>query len=493
MDRYQTFHNIITKANVASRHDIITRYIDSVVSDLRCDRGMFFSGSAGKHRCESAQGPRGVKLEFSPKEVPTDLLNKCFNTGSVITERIPIVPESAKASTSSWGRIKIKHILVIPAFAGKRDGKPVTTGIVYLERSLKLPSFQEREILFARYLIRDISHLIQSSAVYEAQTYQIHQLKEEVVQKRIGMVSDHPSMLKLFRKINKLAKVPSTVLITGESGTGKELVARAIYNLSELRGPFISINCGGIEPNLMKSELFGHKKGSFTGAQSDRDGLFKKAEGGILFLDELAEMPMDIQVLLLRTLQLGEILPVGSDLPEIVHTRVVAATHRDLREMVEKGTFRNDLYQRLKGISLEVPPLRKRKTDIEPLMHFFLDKYNNKLGTNFKNFSAKAKEKLLLYDYEQGNVRELEHLIERAMVFEDDTIEVGIDNLLFEGESSHHVGKFNSPFEERMAAFGRKLILDAIAKSGENKTKAMKSLGLPRTTFYSLLHKYNIK
>jgi len=492
VDRFQAFHHIITQANLASRHDLIKKFVDFLVSYLRSDRGMFFSGSMGSFRCESAQGPRGLDIEFSPKEVPTDLLNKCFNSGTVVTDRIPIVPETAKATTSSWGRIQIKHVLVIPAFAGVRDGKPATTAVIYLERALKFPAFQDDEINFARQLIRDIAHLIQSSAEYEAQTNKIHQLKEEVVQNRIGMVSDHPSMLKLFRQIAKLAKVPSNVLIMGESGTGKELVARAIYNLSELKGPFISINCGGIEPNLMKSELFGHKKGSFTGAQSDRDGLFKRAEGGTLFLDELAEMPMDIQVLLLRTLQQGEILPVGSDMPEIVNTRVVAATHRDLREMVEDGTFRNDLYQRLKGISLTVPPLRERKQDINPLMGFFLKKYNDKLTTDFKGFTSEAKKKLLSYDYRQGNVRELEHLIERAMVFEDDLTKIGADNLMFESNESTDTLNTGNFYEDQMSAFGRKLILEAIETSGENKTKAMKSLGLPRTTFYSLLHKYHI-
>ena len=493
MDRFQAFHHIITQANLASRHDIITKFVDFQVSYMRSDRGMFFSGSAGSFMCESAQGPRGLGVEFSLKEIPSDLLNKCFNTGSVVTDRIPIVPETAKASSSSWGRIQIKHVLVIPAFSGVRNGKPVTTAVVYLERSLNLPSFQEHEILFARHLIRDIAHLIQSSQAYEAQSNEIHQLKEEVAQKKIGMVSDHPSMLKLFRQISKLAKVPSTVLIRGESGTGKELVARAIYNLSGLKGPFVSINCGGIEPNLMKSELFGHRKGSFTGAQMNRDGLFKKAEGGILFLDELAEMPTDIQVLLLRTLQLGEIHPVGSDMPEIVQTRVVAATHRDIHEMVEKGTFRNDLYQRLKGISLTVPPLRDRAQDIKPLITFFLNKYNDKLGTNFKDFTVEAKQKLLQYDYRQGNVRELEHLIERAMVFEDDPCKIGAQNLMFEGNNHESSSGSGNLFEEQMATFGRKLILEAIEAAGKNKTKAMKSLGLPRTTFYSLLHKYHIK
>jgi len=492
MDRFQAFHHIITRANLSSRHDLVTKLMDFLVSYMRSDRALFFSGYSGSYRCEAARGPRGVGVEHSLKQIPTDLINKCFNTGTVIMDRIPIIPEGAKATTSSWGRIQIKHILVFPGFSGERDGKPITTGVVYLERSLKSPTYQDTEIHFARELLMDVSYLLQNSQKYEAQSEKIHQLKDEVVQSKIGMVSDHPSMLKLFRQLSKLAKVPTTVLIQGESGTGKELVARAIYNLSELSGPFISVNCGGIEANLMKSELFGHKKGSFTGAQNDRAGLFKKAEGGILFLDELAELPMDIQVLLLRTLQLGEIMPVGADMPEIVHTRVVAATHRNLRDMVEKGTFRNDLYQRLKGISLMVPPLRERKSDILPLMTFFMKKYNERLGTHFKDFSDAARKNLMEFNYQQGNVRELEHIIERAMVFEDDPHQVGLENLMFDSESSTPTSVQGGSYEEKMAVFGRQLILEAINSSDQNKTKAMKKLGLPRTSFYALLNKYKI-
>ena len=491
MDRYQAFHHIITQANLASRHDLISRLMDFLVSYMRSDRAMFFSGSSGSFRCESARGPLATGVEQSLKQVPADVINKCFNSGSVVMDRIPIVPEGIKATTSSWGRIQIKHVLAIPGFSGIRNNKPVTTGVVYIERPLKFPVYQENEILFARDLLRDVSHLIHNTQEYEAQTHKIYQLKEEMVQSRIGMISDHPSMLNLFRQIVKLAAVPTTVLIRGESGTGKELVARAIYNLSGLQGPFIAVNCGGIEPNLMKSELFGHRKGSFTGAQKDRDGLFKRAEGGILFLDELAEMPMDIQVLLLRTLQLGEILPVGSDMPEIVHTRVIAATHRDLREMVEAGNFRNDLYQRLKGISLHVPPLRERKSDVTPLMNFFLKKYNEKLGSDYAGFSPEARARLMQFDYEQGNVRELEHIIERAMVFEEDPKIIGLDNLVIDSETAELAPR-DSPYEEQMAAFGKKLILSAIESASMNKTKAMKRLGLPRTTFYALMNKYDI-
>lgn len=492
MDRFQAFHQIITKSNLASRHDLITKLMSFFVNELRSDRAMFFAGSAGSFRCESARGPHGVGMESTVKQVPNELINKCFNTGAVVLDRIPIAPADVKATTSSWGRIQIKHIVVIPAVAGTRNNKPATTAVLYLERPIKFPAYQEEEISFVRDLLRDISHLIHNTQMFEDQSHEIQQLKKEMVRSKIGMVSEHPSMLKLFHKIRKLAHVPSTVLIRGESGTGKELVARAIYNLSGLEGPFISVNCGGIEPNLMKSELFGHKKGSFTGAQADRDGYFKRAEGGILFLDELAEMPMDIQVLLLRTLQQGEIQPVGSDVQEVVHTRVVAATHRDLREMVEKGEFRNDLYQRLKGISLFVPPLRERQSDIAALMEFFMRKYNDKLGTDFRSFSDQAKERLCTYHYCQGNVRELEHIIERAMVFEEDPHVLSADNLDFESEPGQSGQDESGLFEERMDAYGRNLLQEAIEACHSNKTKAMKKLGLPRTTFYALMNKYKL-
>ena len=355
-------------------------------------------------------------------------------------------------------------------------GEERITGVCYLERRYQRPAFQNSEILLISHLAEDIQKLLNSSRDYEKQSHELDDMRSKVAMSQVHLISQHPSMLRLFRLIQKLAKVPSTVLIHGESGTGKELVARAIYELGAYKGPYISMNCGGIEPNLLKSELFGYVKGSFTGAAKDRPGLFRKAEGGVLFMDEIGEMPMDMQVAMLRTLESGEILSVGSDMPVLVKTRVIAATHRDLREMVSQGTFRNDLFQRLKGLTLEVPPLRQRRSDIPLLAAHFVKKYNQRLGLNFQGLRPESMDLLERLDFQAGNVRELEHMLERAMVFEDDEHWIGVEHLVadeLDGESEP-ASTGSGTFEERMNRFAVMIINETIESCEGNKTKAMK-------------------
>jgi two-component system response regulator PilR (NtrC family) len=233
-------------------------------------------------------------------------------------------------------------------------------------------------------------------------------------------------MQAVYQMIEMVAATTSTVLITGESGTGKELVARAIHILSDREhAPFVSINCGAFTETLLESELFGYMKGAFTGAVSNRKGLFEAAEGGTIFLDEIGETTPAMQVKLLRVLQERSIRRVGG-LEEIpVDVRVVAATNRDLSQMVEEGTFRNDLYYRISVIPIELPPLRARRSDIPDLVGHFLEKYSAAAGRNMMEISEDAMRYLEAYDW-PGNVRELENTIERAVALETGRI-IGID------------------------------------------------------------------
>lgn len=443
----------------------------------------YFSVGAGGIRCLAARSGAGADILNPANEIPHDLVAKVASNGNSIKMKMPIM----SANLSPYGSIskaKMGRILVIPVDRGNQ-----MVGVGYFQRPSYQPDFQQEEIKLMGSLLSDLEVLLENSRLHERQAFELTELRKSLESSKINMVSKHASMLRLFNQISKVAKVPTTVLIHGESGSGKELVARAIYDLSGLRGPYISINCGGVEASLMKSELFGHRKGSFTGAHQDRAGLFQKAEGGILFLDEVGEMPMDMQVALLRTLETGDIRPVGSDRELRVNTRVVAATHRNLKEMVNEGRFRNDLYQRLKGITLHLPPLRERRSDIPLLAIHFLRRFNEKLGLNFKGFTEAAMSKLMSRDFRAGNVRELAHVIERAMVFEDDSRYI-TDGFIGEGDQEA-VDAFD--FEEKMNSYGRALLLEVIESCSGNKTKAMKKLRLPRTTFYSYLHRYGIQ
>jgi two-component system response regulator PilR (NtrC family) len=251
------------------------------------------------------------------------------------------------------------------------------------------------------------------------------EVENRVLKKELGkensfqnIVGNSESMHRIFDLVRRVSQAPTNVLVTGESGTGKEVVAKAIHYNGPLKDrPFVTINCGAIPENLMESEMFGHKKGSFTGAVVDKSGLFEVADGGTLFLDEVGELPLSIQVKLLRAIQERIIRRVGATDDIKVDVRIIAATNRDLEKMVNDGTFRQDLYYRLNVIQIKTPSLRERRDDIPLLANHFLKKYNDRLGKNIGGISQEAMEMLKKYDY-PGNVRELENIIERTVALE---------------------------------------------------------------------------
>lgn len=234
-----------------------------------------------------------------------------------------------------------------------------------------------------------------------------------------GILGQSPAMQQLFHQIRQIATADGPVLIQGESGTGKELVARALHDQSSRRGgPYLVVNCGGIPSELMESEFFGHAAGAFTGARTQRAGLFQQADGGSLMLDELGEMPLALQAKLLRVLQDGSMRPVGSDHEIQVDVRIIAATNRNLTEAVSDGSFREDLFYRLETFGLQVPPLRARGDDVQRLAEFFLTRFNTRQNQQIKGFSDEALSALQSYPF-PGNVRELQNAVERAATFCD--------------------------------------------------------------------------
>src|SRR3954470_23286541 len=249
----------------------------------------------------------------------------------------------------------------------------------------------------------------------------VAQLHEELTALRApsGIVGRSPQLAAALALAEKVARHPSTVLVTGESGTGKELVARYIHRASpRAAAPFVAVNCGAIPEQLLESELFGHAKGAFTGATTDRDGLFAEADGGTLFLDELGELPMPLQVKLLRVLQEGEARRVGDNVSRTVDVRVVAATARDLESDVADGKFRADLFYRVNVVRIHLPALRERTEDVPELVRPFIDRFNRRLALQVEHATPATMRALMEYPW-PGNVRELENVIERAMVLTD--------------------------------------------------------------------------
>ena len=307
-----------------------------------------------------------------------------------------------------------------------------------------------------------------------------------------GIVGTSGKIQDVMRMISRLKETRTPVLITGESGTGKELVARAIHFRGPLAAmPFVAVDCGSLVPTLMESELFGHEKGSFTGALKSKAGLFQAANGGTIFLDEIGELPLELQAKLLRVLQEKEVRPVGSNDKVPVDVRVIAATNRDLEAAYRGGTFRKDLYFRLNVVTIHVPALRERRSDIPQLAHYFLDRYAP--GENIQVTPA-AMKSFLQYEW-PGNVRELENCIARAVALGDHHT-IDVEDLppsirsVQEGEGAAASGSAVST--TALADLERMTILRVFEKAGGDKALAGKMLGISRATLYRKLKLYNI-
>ncbi len=323
------------------------------------------------------------------------------------------------------------------------------------------------------------------------------QLKKEM-QKEYSfqnLVGNSEKMHQIYELVKRVSQSPTNVLITGESGTGKEMVAKAIHVNGPLKNkPFVTVNCGAIPENLMESEMFGHKKGSFTGAIQDKVGLFEVADGGTLFLDEVGELPLSIQVKLLRAIQERVIRRVGATDDQKIEVRIIAATNRDLEDMIRQGGFREDLFYRLNVIHLRVPPLRERADDVVLLAKHFLQKYNQRLNRAINGISDEAMKVLKKYDY-PGNVRELENIIERTVALETGATILPESLPPFVNTPSGRklassyeieIGDDGIDLEKIIGQMEKELLIKAIHKANGVKKKAAKVLGI---TFRSMRYR----
>lgn len=297
-----------------------------------------------------------------------------------------------------------------------------------------------------------------------------------------------PAMQQIERLIGKVAVTDSTVLITGESGTGKGVTARSIHQNSQRSdGAFIPVNCGAIPENLIESELFGHVKGAFTGASKAKKGLFQEADQGTIFLDEIGELPLNLQVKLLHVLEARTVRPVGSEKTVAIDVRIVAATNRNLPEMVEAGSFREDLYFRLNIFNIELPPLRDRKEDIDGLLDFFVVKESKKMGLASEfEIDAEARQLLKTYNF-QGNIRELENVIARALILAEDGVIQSIDLPQQILQTQRGVVPIGSTLREQVRQFEIGVINQAVIHFDGDRRAAAKQLGLGLSSLYRKL------
>jgi len=350
--------------------------------------------------------------------------------------------------------------------------------------------------------LEEIALTAKRSLAHSSLNRELKELRAQVAGKSVAsagrLIGSSGAMMDVFKMVGKVAETDSTVLICGESGTGKELVAEAIHHYSQRKGkPFVAVNCAAIPENLLESELFGHERGAFTGAVSRKAGRFEVAEGGTIFLDEIAEIPPNLQVKLLRVLQEHTFERVGSTEPTHGNFRVLAATNRDIEACVREQLFREDLLYRLNVVRITVPPLRERRSDIALLAEHFLRIYSEKSGFPAIGFSDDAILMLQTYSF-PGNVRELENIVERAVLMSRGRV-VMPEHFPMRTESSP-VGSSNGnelelmtlPFHKALAELERRLIEKALREAGGNKTDAANRLQINRRLLYNKIQEHKI-
>lgn len=352
----------------------------------------------------------------------------------------------------------------------------------YLVRPLQLDSIQKTlKNIINKKALRRKTFLLEKSL---EKKYSFH-----------GIIGKSPYMLEIFSLIEKISKYFTSVLVIGETGTGKEMVARAIHNLSQVNNKNLVIcDCVSIPENLFESELFGYAKGAFTGAYKDKKGLFEEAHNGIIFLDEIGEIPLSIQAKLLRVLEHHQFRPLGSNKIRNVEIRAIAATSRDLRKDIESGTFRKDLFHRLNKIEIHLPPLRKRPEDIPLLVRHFLNRYSKKFSKKIEGVSQEAQKIFLRYEW-PGNVRELENVLERASILsKKEFIDIkDLPKYLQEHLPSKTIIPFiNKKNLSTLNDLEKEYIIYLLKTTGNNLRKTAQILDISRTTLYNKIRKYNI-
>ena len=462
--------------------DLLTDLLEAVVELTGADRGAVLlvepdSRSPETERRVSVRASKNVRREIIADEhggISDSIVHKVLTTGQ------PVIVSDALADTT-FGRsesvlaLKLSSVMCVPMLS---QGVPL--GALYVGNDRVKELFERPQLELLTIFAAQASLILQNAMLVTTLRADKQKLSEELADKRFGeIIGTCPSMMEVFRKLTKVAATDISVLITGETGTGKELIARELHRRSHrVDGPFITINCGAIPENLIESELFGHVKGAFTGAIASRPGKFEIADKGTLFLDEIGELPLNLQVKLLRALQERVVHRVGDARPEKVDIRIVAATNKKLEEETAAGRFREDLYYRLNVVNLWLPPLRERGEDIVIIARALLTKFADELHSPVKGFTPGAITAIKRYDW-PGNVRQLENRLKKALVLCDRTLLSEDDLDLGRAETSPIL-----PLERAKEEWQRDYVMKVLEKNGGNRTQTARDLGVdPRTIF----------
>lgn len=475
--RLQSFsEKLMTSRSV---DELLEALLDDVIQLTGAGRGvvLLVDPSESEPRQPSVRALRHVQREAIVDA--TGALSDSIVQQVIATKR-PIIVSDALTDTT-FGKsesviaLKLSSVMCVPLVS---QGEAI--GALYVGNDEIKSLFNRKQLDLLTVLAAQASLILQNAMLVSALRADKEKLSDELNKKHFGeIIGACPSMMEVFKKLQRVATTDISVLITGETGTGKELIARELHRRSNrAKGPFITVNCGAIPENLMESEMFGHVKGAFTGAIASRAGKFQQADGGTLFLDEVGELTPQLQVKLLRAIQERVVYRVGDSRPEKCDIRILAATNRTLDEMIKTGEFREDLYYRLNVVNLWLPPLRDRGDDLLIIAKSLMSKHVEELRSQVRGFSPQALAAIRKHPW-PGNVRQLENRIKKALVLCDRPL-LAPEDLDLGGQDAQNI----VPLEKAKEDFQRKYVLEILERNNGNRTQTARDLGVdPRTIF----------
>ena len=457
--------------------ELLDALMDAVIEITSADKGFLILMEGDEFDIKVARNVKRENIADAISQLSDSIIAK------VVSTQRPVIISDAMANDEFAGaksvlQLKLSSVICVPLLDRGR-----LLGIIYVGNDSIRSLFQEQTMRVVTVFSAQASLIVANAMLLDELRVDNRRLSERLEQYRFGdIVGTSGAMQAVFSRVEKIAVTDISVLITGETGTGKELIARELHRRStRAAGPFITINCGAIPANLLESELFGHVKGAFTGAVVNKVGKFQAANGGTLFLDEVGEMPIELQVKLLRALQERAVVRVGDTRTEAVDIRIVTATNRDLDKEIAAGRFREDLYYRLNVVNLELPALRERGDDVLVIARYLMSKYSTELNSKVRGLSPNATVAMRKYSW-PGNIRELENRLKKAIVLGDTSV-IGPEDL---GLGNDMVPAIQT-LAEAKDKFQRDYISEVLAINNGNRTKTARDLGVdPRTIFRHL-------
>ncbi|MCD6497883.1 MAG: sigma 54-interacting transcriptional regulator [Deltaproteobacteria bacterium] len=463
---------------------LLNSLMDRVIEITNADKGFLILMEGEDPIIKVARNLRRENIADAVRQLSDSIIAKVVRTKKPLIISDALSNEEFSNSLSVMN-LKLSSVMCVPLL-----DRGSLMGIVYVGNDNIVDLFEEDSIEVLTILAAQASLLIRNALLVNELQLDNKLLSGRLEKMVFGeIIGACPAMQEIYRKVDKIAGTDISVLITGETGTGKELIASEIHRRSNRSdGPFVTINCGAIPENLLESELFGHVKGAFTGAVATKQGRFQQANGGTLFLDEIGELPLNLQVKLLRALQEHVVTKVGENRAEKVDIRVIAATNRDLEEEIGKGAFREDLYYRLNVVNIFLPPLRERGEDIVLIAKYLLEKYVEELGSKSRGFSPNAIIAMKKFPW-PGNIRQLENHIKKAVVLSDKAL-LSAEDLGLTSEVLADI----LPLAQAKEEFARRYINEILARNNGNRTKTARDLGVdPRTIFRHLEKEEQLK